>query len=156
MPASDVTETLDLARAQAGVDRVRAVHRLRLLSDNSPCYLSPELVDSLDTPGPTPTRGAPSHPMTPGKIERDQRSLKNVVTLEQYCSPGDLERALARFVDAYRHRRYQESLQNVTPADVYHGRRAAILASSSSINDDVYGVTIPWRLASRTTSFTSS
>ena len=39
MQASDVTETLDLARAQAGVDRVRVVHRPRLLRDNGPCYI---------------------------------------------------------------------------------------------------------------------
>ena len=34
MKASEVTETLDLARAKAGVDEVQVVHRPRLLSDN--------------------------------------------------------------------------------------------------------------------------
>ena len=133
MQASDVTETLDLARAQAGVDRVRVVHRPRLLSDNGPCYISQELADYLDTYGLTHTRGAPYHPMTQGKIERYHRSMKNVVKLEKYFSPWELERALARFVDAYNHRRYHESLQNVTPADVYHGRRPAILARRERI-----------------------
>ena len=47
MQASDVTETLDLARARAGVDRGRVVHRPRLLSDNGPCYISQELADYL-------------------------------------------------------------------------------------------------------------
>ena len=37
--ALDVTETLELARVRAGVDRVRVVHRPRLHSDNSPCYI---------------------------------------------------------------------------------------------------------------------
>ena len=84
MQASDVTETLDLARA--GVDRVRVVHRPRLLSDNGPCYISQELADYLDTHGLTHTRGAPYHPMTQGKIERYHRSMKNVVKLEKYFS----------------------------------------------------------------------
>ena len=42
MLAADVKETLDLARAKTGIDRVRLVHRPRLLSDNGPCYVSGE------------------------------------------------------------------------------------------------------------------
>ena len=133
MQAADVTETLDLARARAGVDRVRVVHRPRLLSDNGPCYISQELADYLDTHGLTHTRGAPYHPMTQGKIERYHRSMKNIVKLEKYFSPWELERALARFVEDYNHRRYHESLQNVTPADVYHGRRLEILERREKI-----------------------
>ena len=109
------------------------VHRPRLLSDNGPCYVSQELADYLDKHSLTHTRGAPYHPMTKGKIERYHRSMKNVVKLEKYFRPWDLERALAGFVEAYNHRRYHESLDNVTPADVYHGRRPAILARREQI-----------------------
>jgi putative transposase len=133
MQASDVTATLDLARAKTGVDRVRVVQRPRLLSDNGPCYVSQELADYLATHGLTHTRGAPYHPMTQGKIERYHRSMKNVVKLEHYRSPWELERAVARFVADYNHRRYHESLDNVTPADVYHGRRPAILTRRAQI-----------------------
>ena len=71
--------------------------------------------------------------MTQGKIERYHRSMKNVVKLEKYCSPWELERSLAHFVADYNHRRYHASLQNVTPADVYHGRRPAILVCRQQI-----------------------
>ena len=54
--------------------------------------------------------------MAQGKIERYHRSMKNVVKLEKYFSQWELQRALARFVEDYNHRRYHESLQNVTPA----------------------------------------
>jgi putative transposase len=133
MSATDVMETLDLARAAAGVDRVPVVHRPRLLSDNGPCYVSAELAAYLETNGFAHTRGAPYHPMTQGKIERYHRSLKNVVKLDHYYSPWELERAIGRFVEAYNHRRYHESLQNVTPADVYFGRQAAILSRRERI-----------------------
>jgi putative transposase len=133
MGATDVMETLDLARAAAGVDRVPVVHRPRLLSDNGPCYISGQLATYLETHGLPHTRSAPYHPMTQGKIERYHRSLKNVVKLEQYYSPWEVERAVARFVEEYNHRRYHESLQNVTPADMYHGRQAAILARRARI-----------------------
>ena len=133
MRASDVTETLDLARAKAGVDQVRVVHRPRLLSDNGPCYVSGELATYLGRHGMTHTRGAPYHPMTQGKIERWHRSMKNVVKLDTYYSPWELERAIARFVEHYNHRRYHESLENVTPADAYHGRQQAILTRRQQI-----------------------
>ncbi len=133
MGASDVMETLDLARAAAGIDRVPVVHRPRLLSDNGPCYISGQLATYLETSGLAHTRSAPYHPQTQGKIERYHRSLKNVVKLDQYYTPWELERALARFVEDYNHRRYHESLQNVTPADMYHGRQVTILARRNRI-----------------------
>ena len=61
--------------------------------DNGPCYISQELDDYLDTHGLAHTRGAPYHPMSQGKIERYHRSMKNVVKLEKYFSPWELQRA---------------------------------------------------------------
>ena len=69
-------------------DRMPGVHRPRLLSDNGPCYISGQLATYLETHGLPHTRSAPYHPMSQGKIERYHRSLKNVVKLEQYYSPG--------------------------------------------------------------------
>jgi transposase InsO family protein len=133
MSSADVTESLDLARAATGVDRVRVEHRPRLLSDNGPCYVSGELRSYLAECGMRHTRGAPYHPMTQGKIERYHRSMKNVVKLEHYYTPWELERAVARFVEHYNHRRVHESLCNVTPADMYAGRQQAILCRRERI-----------------------
>ena len=133
MQAADVMETLNLARVKTGLDQVRVVHRPRLLSDNGPCYVSGELADYLETHRIAHTSGAPYHPMTQGKIERYHRSMKNVVKLEKYHSPWELERAIARFVADDNHRRLHEALDNVTPVDVYEGRRVVILTRRAQI-----------------------
>jgi transposase InsO family protein len=65
--------------------------------------------------------------MTQGKIERYHRSMKNVVKLKHYYFPWELEKAIAEWVTRYNHERFHESLDNVTPADVYNGRRNDIL-----------------------------
>ena len=47
--------------------------------------------------------------------------------------PGDLEIQIAAFVERYNHRRYHESLDNLTPADVYFGRGQTILLQRERI-----------------------
>ena len=98
MAATDVEETLDQALAVTGVQSVPVRHRPRLLSDNGPAYVSSQLRDYLSERGMTHTRGAPYHPMTQGKIERYHRSMKNVVKLEHYDFPWELEAAVRDFV----------------------------------------------------------
>ena len=127
MAASDVQDTLDQALAETGLDQVNVVHRPRLLSDNGPCYVSGELAAYLEDKGMPHTRGAPYHPQTQGKIERWHQTLKNRILLENYFLPGDLETQIAAFVGNYNHQRYHESLNNLTPADVYTGQDHTIL-----------------------------
>ncbi len=122
MAASDVTETLEVALEASGLDQVKVRHRPRLLSDNGPSYIAKDLADWLDGQGMSHTRGAPYHPQTQGKIERWHLSLKSRILLENYYLPDELEKAVANFVDHYNHRRYHESLDNLTQADVHFGR----------------------------------
>jgi len=79
------------------------------------------------------SRGAPYHPQTQGKIERWHQTLKNRILLENYFLPGDLETQIEAFVDHYNHHRYHESLNNVTPSDVYFGRHKMILKQRERI-----------------------
>jgi len=98
-----------------------------------PCYIAGELADWLQDRDIDHTRGAPCHPQTQGKIERWHQTLKNRILLENYFLPGDLEAQIAAFVDNYNHRRYHESLDNLTPADVYLGRGQTILLQRERI-----------------------
>ena len=127
MSTEDVKATIGDAIRVSGVDHIYVNHRPRLLSDNGPCYISGELKKYLADQGFTHTRGKPYHPMTQGKIERYHRSIKNILLLDNYYSPDDLIAEIGRFVEYYNHRRYHESLGNVTPADAYTGRAATIL-----------------------------
>ena len=133
MGADDVMATLDEALERTGVESVKVRHRPRLLSDNGPAYVSKDLREYLAVRGMTHTRGRPYHPQTQGKIERYHRSMKNVVKLEHYHFPWQLEQAIRDFVAYYNHERYHESLENVTPADVYSGRHREVLSERARI-----------------------
>ncbi len=73
------------------------------------------------------------HPQTQGKIERWHQTLKNRILLENYFLPGDLEAQIEAFVTHYNHQRYHESINNVTPADVYFDRDKVILTEREKI-----------------------
>src|SRR5271166_2612125 len=133
MKAQDVTATLDLALAASGLDQMTVVHRPRLLSDNGSSYVEADLAKWLDQQNMEHVRSAPYHPQTQGKIERWHQTLKNRILLEHYYLPGDLERQVAAFVEHYNHDRYHESLDNLTPADVYFGRAEAVLLERERI-----------------------
>ena len=133
MRASDVTETIELALAASGCDQAVVQHKPRLLSDNGSCYISGELAEWMQKQEMEHIRGAPFHPQTQGKIERWHQTMKNRILLENYYLPGNLEQQIGAFVDHYNNHRYHESLNNVTPADVYFGRDKDILRERKKI-----------------------
>ncbi len=133
MKSGDVTDTLDLALQASGCDQATVLHKPRLLSDNGACYISGELADWLEDRQMDHVRGAPYHPQTQGKIERWHQTLKNRILMENYYLPGDLRQKIDAFVEHYNHRRYHESLQNLTPADAYFGRGQTILKQRERI-----------------------
>jgi transposase InsO family protein len=139
MNADDVEETLMMALKKSGLEQARVRHRPRLLTDNGPAYLSKDLARFLKRKHLKDLarflkrkhlehiRGAPYHPMTQGKIERFHRSMKNVILLQNYYSPSGLKKTLAEFVEYYNNERYLESLNNLTPADIYFGKFEEVL-----------------------------
>jgi len=133
MNASDVEETLELALKKSGLEKARARHRPRLLSDNGPAYLSKDLKKFLKRKDIDHTRGAPYHPQTQGKIERWHRSMKNVVKLQNYYSPSQLAEAIDDFVKYYNNQRYHESLDNMTPVSIYYGKEKEVQSEREKI-----------------------
>jgi len=124
MSAPDVKLSVDKAMIFAGLSKKNAP---RLLSDNGPCYISSDLKEFLKVKGIDPIHGRPCHLQTQGKIERYHRTLKNVIRLDNYYSPEELERAIEKFVYYYNYERYHESINNLKPSDVYFGKAWKIL-----------------------------
>jgi transposase InsO family protein/transposase-like protein len=127
MSSKDVKDVLDLAITKTGVDRIKVRNRPRLLSDNGPCYISKELKEFMRDRELSHIRGQPYHPMTQGKIERFHRSMKNIINLNHYYLPWDLEKEIEAFVNFYNNERYHESINNLRPVDVYNGKAFEIL-----------------------------
>ena len=127
MCSGDVKELIEMAIRKTGIDKIKVINRPRLLSDNGPCYISKELKEYLKQQELSHIRCQPFHPMTQGKIERFHRSMKNVINLNHYYLPWDLEAEIDKFVNYYNHERYHESIQNLTPADVYTGKDKEII-----------------------------
>jgi hypothetical protein len=63
--------------------------------------------------------------------------MKNRILLENYYLPGQLEQSIGEFVEYYNNCRYHESLDNLTPADVYSGKGPAILKPNLNSETDI-------------------
>ena len=127
MTADSLIQVVQLAIDATGMTEVPVAERTRLLSDNGSGYVSRAFRDYLSLIGIRHILAAPYHPQTNGKLERYHQSIKQEVNQVPYEVPGDLEEAIADFVNYYNHRRYHKALSNVTPDDVLRGRREGIL-----------------------------
>ncbi len=58
------------------------------------------------------------------------------ILLNNYYLPSELQEHLQRFVSYYNHERYHESLDNLTPADVFYGRGEKILKQREMIKQN--------------------
>ena len=78
------------------------------------------------------SRGRPYNPQTQGKIERRHCAMKNQILLNHYYLSVELQEQLRGFVHYYNH----ESIDNLTPAGVYYGRREAIVSQRKRIKQN--------------------
>lgn len=97
-----------------------------LYTDNGSGFISDVMAGYLENHNIHHIFGTPYHPQGRGKIERFNRSIKERLCLVVYCSPDELKKAAVEAIRTHNARPH-ESLDNVSPDDVYAGRKEAIL-----------------------------
>jgi len=134
MTASSLIDVVQQAVDITGMGEVPIKDRTSLLSDNGSGYVSQAFGDYLRLVGIKHILASPFHPQTNSEVERYQQMLKEEINQVPYEMPSELRQAIESFVEHYNHQRYHEALDNVTPANVYFGRKDDILTRRKEAN----------------------
>lgn len=97
-----------------------------LYTDNGSGFASDIVAGYLAHHGIRHIFGTPYHPQGRGKIERFNRSIKEKLCLVVYSSPSELMHAIKEAIRVYNQTPH-ESLKNVSPNDVYAGKKEEVL-----------------------------
>ena len=124
--AFSIADAIEIAIENAKAKGHIINERPQLYSDNGSGFISQVMAEYLEAHGIRHIFGKPYHPQGRGKIERFNRSIKEKLCLVVYCSPDELKKATDKAIADYNATPH-ESLKNVSPNNVYAGKKEVIL-----------------------------
>jgi transposase InsO family protein len=126
------SDAVEMALEQAQREGHLVDEKPTLLTDNGAGFAGEVMAKYLRARGVKHIFGAPYHPQTQGKVERFNRTMKEKVNLWVYGTPDDLQAAIDKMVEQYNETPH-EALKNVSPNDVYAGRKDEVLERRAKI-----------------------
>lgn len=137
MDADAFSEVVEKACKEAGIKYapIETKEEVKLVTDRGAALLSKPFGEYMEARGIGHILASPYHPQTNGKIERFHRSAKEEVNLVTWGSPDELKNEISKFIDFYNKVRYHEALENVTPDDVYFGRKETVLTKRQGLKE---------------------
>ncbi|MBN2224049.1 MAG: transposase [Deltaproteobacteria bacterium] len=124
MDTDAFAEVIEYACGESGIESIK--YMPRLFTDRGPVLISRVFGEYLEVKGIGYILASPYHPQTNGKIKRYHGSTKERINLVLWESPDSLRAEIGKCVDYYNSSRYHAAFGNVTPEDVYYGRRESI------------------------------
>jgi transposase InsO family protein len=135
MTGRSLEDVVQQAVDVTGMTDVPIENRSVLLTDNGAGYISQQFNEYLRLVGIRHITASPFHPQTNGKIERYHRTLKGGISQVPHEMPSDLKETIRGFIEYYNYKRYHEGLRNVTPYDVYTGKRHEIIRRRKEVKE---------------------
>jgi putative transposase len=121
-----VADAVEIALENAGAQGHLIEHKPMLYTDNGSGFSGHVMADYLRIQGIRHIFGRPYHPQGRGKIERFNKRIKENLCLVVYQSPEELKRSITEAIETYNQTPH-EGLKNVSPNNVYAGRKEEIL-----------------------------